>query len=160
MEFGREVEAAGKVSRREIHGSYVLEVESDCEECGGSGFDPGGIDPWGPEPCPVCHGAGTQRVTKNYLAEALRIAGNPECTVPVERAHVVAIVQYCRKVVGAAMCRPKATAPKREPVVSKAFRHSRRGAQTRNVIQFKRRKRNVDISPQRTLDRKRAAAGG
>jgi hypothetical protein len=129
---------------------YVLEIDLPCDGCGGSGFDPGGIDPWGPEPCPVCHGTGTQKVTKNYLAEALRIAGNPECTVPLERAHLVAIVQYCRQVVDAAMCRPKATAPKREPVFFKASRHSRRAARTRKVIQFKRRKRNVDIRPQRT----------
>jgi hypothetical protein len=125
-------------------------VELPCEECGGSGFDPGGIDPWGPEPCPLCRGAGTQKVTKNYLAEALRIAGNPECTVPVERAHLVAIVQYCRQVVSAAMCRPKAPALKRGPVFSKAARHRRRAARTRKVIQIERRKRDVEIRPQRT----------
>ena len=54
--------------------NYTVDLELSCDECGGSGFDPGGIDPWGPEPCPACRGAGTQRIAKNYLAEALRIA--------------------------------------------------------------------------------------
>jgi hypothetical protein len=134
----------------EVLNSSVERLEVPCDECGGSGFDPGGMDPWGPEPCPVCHGAGTQRITQNYLAEAFRIAGNPECTVPAERAHLVAIVQYCRQVVGAAMCPPKALVHKRDPVFFKASRHSRRAARTRKVIQFKRRKKNVGISPQRT----------
>ena len=34
--------------RPSIRAPYIREVEVDCEECGGSGFDPGGIDPWGP----------------------------------------------------------------------------------------------------------------
>lgn len=75
-----------EITQPETQPLYIIEVEANCDECGGSGFDPGGIDPWGPEPCPACHGAGTQRITKNYLAEALRIAGNPECSLPVERA--------------------------------------------------------------------------
>ena len=123
------------------------EVEVDCEECGGSGFDPGGVDPWGPEPCPACRGAKTQRIIRNYLAEALRIAGNTECTLPVERAHLVAIVQYCRQVVEAAMCRPKALALKRPRT-----RHGRRSARRHNVVQFenlfrsKGQRENADIS--------------
>ena len=39
---------------------------------------PGGIDPWGPEVCPKCQGAKTQRITRNYLAEAFQIAANPD----------------------------------------------------------------------------------
>jgi len=139
-----------RLTGRPLRPPYILEVEANCEECGGSGVDPGSLDPWGPEPCPVCRGAKTQRIVRNYLAEALRIAGNPECTMPVERAHLVAIVQYCRQVVSAAMCRTKIPALKHEPVFSKASRYSRRANRTRKVIQFTRRKRNVDISPQRT----------
>jgi hypothetical protein len=92
---GRALEAA----RPDMLSPYIVEVEVNCEECGGSGYDPGGIDPWGPEPCPVCHGAKTQRITRNYLGEALRIAANPEYRVPVERGHLVAIVHYCRQAV-------------------------------------------------------------
>ena len=95
--------------RLETLSPYVFEIDVPCDECSGSGFDPGGIDPWGPEPCPMCHGAGTQRVTKNYLAEAFRIVGNPGCTMSVERAHLVAIVQHCRQVVSAAVRSPKAS---------------------------------------------------
>jgi hypothetical protein len=84
----------------------MMEVEMNCEECGGSGFDPGGIDPWGPEPCPTCHGAKTQRITRNYLAEAFQIAANPESTRPVERQHLVAVIQHCREAVSALVSLP------------------------------------------------------
>jgi hypothetical protein len=135
-----------------VQPQYAATIVVSCEECGGSGFDPGGIDPWGPEPCKVCHGAGTQKITKNYLAEAFRIAGNPECTIPVERAHLVAIVQYCRQVVSTAVSSPKAPEPdhaRAEPNTS--FRHRRaKVAHRYPVIQFTRRKKNVDIRTQRT----------
>jgi hypothetical protein len=67
---------------------YILEVEVNCEECGGSGFDRGGIDPWGPELCSKCHGGKTQRITRNYLAEAFQIAANPDSMRQVERQHL------------------------------------------------------------------------
>ncbi len=139
-----------RLTGRPLCPPYILEVEANCEECGGSGYDPGGIDPWGPEPCRVCHGTKTQRTIRNYLAEALRIAGNPVCTVPVERAHLVAIVQYCRKLVGAAMCRPQTPALERAPTCPKAAGHRSRASHMHKVIHFKRRKKNVGISPQRT----------
>jgi hypothetical protein len=86
---------------------YVLEIEVNCEECGGSGFDPGSIDPWGPEPCPACQGAKTQRITRNYLAEAFQIAANPVSTRPVERQHLVAVIQHCREAVSALVSLPE-----------------------------------------------------
>ena len=64
------------ISRRLVQ-AYATEVEVACDECGGTGFDPGGIDPWGPEPCPACHGAKTQKVVRNYLAEAFQMAAEP-----------------------------------------------------------------------------------
>ena len=79
----------------------TVEMEQPCEECGGSGFDPGGVDPWGPEPCPRCHGTKIQTAVRNYLAEAFQIAANPDCTRPVERHHLVAVIQHCREVVSA-----------------------------------------------------------
>lgn len=86
---------------------YAVELEVHCDECGGSGYDPGGIDPWGPELCPKCHGAKTQTITRNYLAEAFRIAANPDNLRPVERLHLVAIIQHCRQVVSALMSLPE-----------------------------------------------------
>jgi len=80
---------------------YLVEVEADCEECGGSGVDPGALDPWGPESCPRCQGARTQRMVRNYLAEAFQIAGNPDGTRPVERQHLVVIIQHFRAMVSA-----------------------------------------------------------
>jgi hypothetical protein len=52
---------------------YIIEVEADCDECGGSGFDPGGVDPWGPEPCPACHGARKKRITRNFNGDMVKI---------------------------------------------------------------------------------------
>lgn len=115
--------------RLETLAPYMIELELLCDDCGGSGFDPRGIDPWGPEPCTACQGAGTKRITKNYLAEALRIAGNPECQVPVERAHLVAIVHYCRQAVSAVVSLPETPEPvqarlKRSPRHCRSRKHS------------------------------------
>ena len=86
---------------------FVIEQEIACEECGGSGFDPGGIDPWGPEVCPKCRGAKTQKVIRNYLAEAFQIAANPDSMRPIERRHLVAVIQHCREVVSALVTLPE-----------------------------------------------------
>ena len=143
---GRALEAA----RPAMLSPYIVEVEVNCDECGGSGFDPGGIDPWGPEPCPVCHGAKTQRITRNYLGEALRIAANPACQVPVERAHLVAIVQYCRQAVSAVVSLPEVPVLAQTQVHNESSSRHRRGrSKPHKAAQIERRKRNVDISPQR-----------
>src|SRR5579864_3509935 len=137
MAFGQGVKTTAKMSRQKIQRSYVVELDLPCDECGGSGFDPGGIDPWGPEPCPVCRGAGTQRITKNYLAEALRIAANPECLAPVERAHLVAIVKYCRQVVSAAMGLPEVPEPVRtRPERRRSVRHRRSRTHSHEVTEI------------------------
>jgi hypothetical protein len=139
---------------------YTVELDLPCDECGGSGFDPGGIDPWGPDLCPACHGAKTQKITRNYLAEAFRIAGNPECLVPVERAHLVAIVQYCRQAVNAVVGLPQIPEhPQNQAQHRRSPRHRRGRSQSHKVTEIERRKRNVDISPQRARSRKRATAG-
>jgi len=98
---GTDTEPAGPQS------PSILEVEETCEECGGSGCDPGGIDPWDSEPCPACHGAKTRRVIRNYLAEAFQIAGNLGGARPVERQHLVAVIQHCREVVSALISLPE-----------------------------------------------------
>lgn len=122
---------------------YIVEVEVNCDECGGSGFDSGGLDPWGPEPCPLCHGAKTQRTTRNFLAEAFQIAANLESARPVERQHLVAVIQHCREAVSALVSLPEVAKPRsdlREAARSHSARHS----------QMKRRKRHVTFSSQRT----------
>jgi hypothetical protein len=93
--------------RPETLSPYIIEMEVNCDECGGSGFDPGSIDPWGPEVCPTCHGAKTQTITRNYLAEAFQISANPDSIRPVERQHLVAVIQHCRELVGALMSFPE-----------------------------------------------------
>jgi hypothetical protein len=100
---GKALESARQITSPQ----HVVEVEVDCDECGGSGVDPGGIDPWGPELCPGCHGAKTQRITRNYLAEAFQIAANPECTRRIERQHLVAVIQHCREAVSALVILPE-----------------------------------------------------
>lgn len=86
---------------------YIVEVEINCEECGGSGFDPGGVDPWGPEVCPRCHGGKKQTITRNYLAEAFQIAANPESIRQIEREHLAAVIHHCRETVRALMSLPE-----------------------------------------------------
>ena len=76
--------------------------EVDCSECGGSGFDPGSVDPFG-ELCPRCQGSKKELIRRDYLAEAFRICADPDPQFRVERAHVVAIVEHCRKWVSAAI---------------------------------------------------------
>ena len=80
---------------------FVIEQEIPCEDCGGTGRDIGVLDPWDGGVCPRCAGSGQETVIRNYLAEAFRIAANPEMPRPVERVHLVAIIQYCRQVVSA-----------------------------------------------------------
>jgi hypothetical protein len=96
-----------ETARPEALPPYVMEVEVNCDECGGTGFDPGGIDPWGPEPCPACRGAKRQLITRNYLAEAFQIAANSESTRPIERQHLVAVIQHCRQAVSALVSLPE-----------------------------------------------------
>jgi len=94
-------------ARAATQSPYIAEIEMNCEECGGSGFDPGGVDPWGPEECPACHGERTQRITRNYLAEAFQIAANPDSIRPVERHHLIAVIQHCRQAVSALVSLPE-----------------------------------------------------
>ena len=101
------VRRASDTARRDLLARYIIEVDVPCEECGGSGFDPGGLDPWGPEPCPVCTGAKTQRITRNYLAEAFRIAADPNSACPIERRHLTAVIQHCREAVSALVSLPE-----------------------------------------------------
>ena len=154
---------------------YIMRVEVSCEECGGSGFDPGGIDPWGPEPCPVCHGARTQWVTRNYLTEAFQIAANPNSSDKVERPHLVAILQHCREVVSAMIRVPEVADP-----ADSAFDRKRSRAKPRSIARTTRHQRywevhtsrekvitnrkgeriNATFRTQRTRDRKSATVGG
>ena len=85
---------------------YVKEVEQECQDCGGSGYDSSSLDPFG-DICKSCMGSGKETVVRNYLAEALRIAADPESTRPVEREHLVAIVKYTREAVSALAALPE-----------------------------------------------------
>ena len=96
-----------EVGQQEVHPPYVMEVEANCEECGGSGIDHGGVDPWDLEPCPLCQGARTQMIIRNYLAEAFQIAANPESIRPVERQHLVAVIHHCRQAVSVLVSLPE-----------------------------------------------------
>lgn len=83
--------------------------EIPCQECGGSGFDPGSVDPFG-ELCTRCKGAKLEVIERDYLAEAFRICSEPDPQFRVEREHVVAIVEHCRAFVSAAIALPKVAA--------------------------------------------------
>ena len=89
---------------------------------------------------------------RNYLAEAFRIVGNPQCAVPVERAHLIAIVQYCRQIVSSVVSLPEVPKQAQVPARLKTalIRSRAKVAHSHVVTRIKRRKRNVGISPQRT----------
>ena len=56
-----------------------------------------------PEDCSACHGTGKETILRNYLAEAFRIAANPQANLQLERAHLVALTAYARQTVNALM---------------------------------------------------------
>jgi hypothetical protein len=89
-----------EISRSEVVPPFTVEVEQDCEECGGTGTDPGSLNPWDGEPCRRCRGAKREFVIRQYLAEAFRIAAGESNRV-AERAHLVALTQYARQTVNA-----------------------------------------------------------
>jgi hypothetical protein len=78
-------------------------VEIDCQGCGGRGYDPGSVNPQEAEDCTACHGSGKETILRNYLAEAFRIAANPQANLQLERAHLVALTAYARQTVNALM---------------------------------------------------------
>jgi hypothetical protein len=78
-------------------------VEIDCQDCGGKRYDPGAINTKESEDCSACHGTGKETILRNYLAEAFRIAANPQVNLQLERAHLVALTAYARQTVNALM---------------------------------------------------------
>ena len=88
------------ISRPEVVPPCTVEVEQDCEECGGTGTDPGSLNPWDREPCSRCRGSKKEIVIRQYLAEAFRIAAGQSNLAP-ERPHLVALTQYARQTVNA-----------------------------------------------------------
>jgi len=78
-------------------------VEIDCQDCGGSGYDPGGVNAQEAEDCSACHGSGKETIIRNYLSEAFRIAANPQSKLQLERAHLVALTAFARQTVSALM---------------------------------------------------------
>jgi hypothetical protein len=76
-------------------------VEVACQDCGGACYDPGSLDAVAAESCPTCLGSGKEIVLRNYLAEAFRIAADPEANLRLERAHLVALTAYARQTVSA-----------------------------------------------------------
>ena len=79
---------------------FIAEVEIDCEECGGSGVDPGGLNAYEPEDCRVCHGTKRMTITRNYLAEAFALTSG-RSDRPIERKHLTALDAYSRQVMSA-----------------------------------------------------------
>jgi len=78
----------------------VVRVEEKCEDCGGSDYDCGSLSAIDPEECPLCHGSGKQILVRNYLAEALRIAGG-KSSMLAQREHLKAVIRHCRGLVSA-----------------------------------------------------------
>ena len=88
-----------------IRAPFVVRCEENCEDCGGSGYDPGSLRPMEPDVCTACHGSGQQVVVRNYLAEAFRIAAGKSATTP-QREHLEAVILHCRGLVQVLMSIP------------------------------------------------------
>jgi hypothetical protein len=86
----------------EVKPPSLVEVQEECEECGGCGYDCGSLSAIDPEECPACYGSGKQMTVHNYLAEAIRIAGGNSAML-AQREHLQAIIQHCRSLVAALM---------------------------------------------------------
>jgi hypothetical protein len=82
-------------------------VEIACQDCGGKGYDPGSVNPQESENCSTCHGSGKETILRSYLAEAFRIAADPETSLQLERAHLVALTAYARQTVSALLSLPE-----------------------------------------------------
>lgn len=65
------------------------------------------MDPQEPENCSTCNGSGKETILRNYLAEAFRIAADPEANLQFERAHLVALTVYARQTVSALLSLPE-----------------------------------------------------
>ena len=81
---------------------YSTTEEITCQDCSGTGRDYGSCDPFCAEVCKHCAGSGRETVTRNYLAEAFRIAADPGSTVEPKREHLQAVISHARHVVNAA----------------------------------------------------------
>jgi hypothetical protein len=62
----------------------AAEVEIDCEYCGGSGRDPGSLNPFEPEDCPECNGTGRETIAP----VSLRRPAGREVAIPSTRKEV------------------------------------------------------------------------
>ena len=78
-------------------------VEVACQDCGGRGYDPGSVSSHEPDDCASCGGSGKETILRNYLAEAFRIAADPNADLLLERAHLVALTAYARETISALM---------------------------------------------------------
>jgi hypothetical protein len=78
-------------------------VEVNCQDCGGRGYDPGSISSHEPDDCAACGASGKETILRNYLAEAFRIAADPNAELLLERAHLVALTAYARQTISALM---------------------------------------------------------
>ena len=81
---------------------YSTTEEIECQDCSGTGRDYGSLDPFCAEVCRHCAGSGREVITRNYLAEAFRIAADPGSTIEPKREHLVAVISHARQVVNAA----------------------------------------------------------
>lgn len=86
--------------------AYYETVEIDCQDCMGSGRDPGARD-HEIQVCPSCLGTRKETAVRNFLSEAFAIVQTADSQRNVERAHLVAIVRYARAHVSALIQLPE-----------------------------------------------------
>jgi hypothetical protein len=58
------------------------ELSNDCEDCGGTGRDPGSLNPFEPEDCPSCNGTGQE---SEFPMLTRRPAGRQSLNAPARK---------------------------------------------------------------------------
>lgn len=77
----------------EARAPYSTIVETDCDDCAGTGSAGGQREEY--DPCNFCNGAGKQAVLRNWLGEAFQIESG---TLKIEpkREHLAALRHYAK----------------------------------------------------------------
>jgi hypothetical protein len=77
---------------------YSTIIETDCDDCVGTGAASGIREEY--DPCAYCNGSGKQAVLRNWLGEAFQIEAG-ELKMEPRREHLAALRQYAKTVLNA-----------------------------------------------------------
>jgi hypothetical protein len=77
---------------------YSSIIETDCDDCGGTGAASGKHEEY--DPCTYCNGSGKQAVLRNWLGESFQLAAG-QLHIEPRREHLRAMAHYAKQVLDA-----------------------------------------------------------